>query len=226
MRYCRWPNTGSHKSFEAGRPVRGRPRAFLGTYLDGAKSYRLHILPNIPANNFWSVVVYDTLSRSELQNGQPLPFVSSYTKPTIKADGSIDIAFGPEEPEDGGNWIRTVPGKGWFLFAPNLVQSLRYACSKDILSVDLREEALCAAKPQLSSRCSCWRRSAPRPPISSCGGSRASTPRRMRRLRRSSPPLSRRAASRSSLSTIHRRTFRVRLMLPWRQISRPTSPSA
>jgi hypothetical protein len=32
----------------------------------------------------------------------------------INADGSIDIAFGPDEPEEKGNWIRTVPGKGWF----------------------------------------------------------------------------------------------------------------
>jgi hypothetical protein len=85
-----------------------------GNFLDGAKTYRLHILPDIPAKNFWSVVVYDALSRSELQSGQPLPSISSYIKPVINADGSIDIAFGPEEPREKGNWIRTVPGKGWF----------------------------------------------------------------------------------------------------------------
>jgi hypothetical protein len=85
-----------------------------GNFLDGAKIYRLHILPDIPAENFWSVVVYDALSRSELQNGQPLPSISSYTKPVINADGSIDITFGPEKPEGKGNWIRTVPGRGWF----------------------------------------------------------------------------------------------------------------
>ena len=85
-----------------------------GEFLDGSKTYKLHILPNIPAKNFWSVVVYDTLSRSELQNGQPLPSVSSYTKPKVNADGSIDILFGPNEPKEGGNWIKTVPGKGWF----------------------------------------------------------------------------------------------------------------
>src|SRR5262249_14351648 len=58
--------------------------------------------------------VYDTLSRSELQNGQALPSVSSYGKPEVNADGSIDIMFGPTEPQGGGNWIKTVPGKGWF----------------------------------------------------------------------------------------------------------------
>ncbi len=85
-----------------------------GNYLDGARNYRLHIEPQIPAKNFWSVVVYDALSRSELQNGQALPSVSVYSKPQINADGSVDIFFGPDEPKGKGNWIRTVPGKGWF----------------------------------------------------------------------------------------------------------------
>ena len=85
-----------------------------GNFLDGAKTYRLHILPNIPANNFWSVVVYDALSRSELQNGQPFPSISSYTKPLVNADGSIDLVFGPDEPREKRNWIKTVRGKGWF----------------------------------------------------------------------------------------------------------------
>jgi hypothetical protein len=85
-----------------------------GEYLDGAKTYKLHVPPNIPAGNFWSVVVYDSLSRSELQNGQRLPSVSSYAKPKVNADGSIDIFFGPDEPREKGNWIRTVAGKGWF----------------------------------------------------------------------------------------------------------------
>ena len=85
-----------------------------GAFLEGAKTYRLHVLPGIPANNFWSVVVYDTLSRSELQNGQQFPSISSYTKPKVNADGSVDIAFGPTEPSGKGNWIKTVPGKGWF----------------------------------------------------------------------------------------------------------------
>ncbi len=30
-----------------------------GNFLDGAKTYKLHVLPNIPAGNFWSVLVYD-----------------------------------------------------------------------------------------------------------------------------------------------------------------------
>ena len=40
--------------------------------------------------------------------------VSSYNKPTINAEGSIDSFFGPDEAKEKGDWIRTVPGKGWF----------------------------------------------------------------------------------------------------------------
>ena len=85
-----------------------------GDYLDGAKSYRLHVPPDIPIKNFWSVVVYDALSRSELQNGQPLPSVSQYSDPAVNNDGSVDIAFGPQMPTGTENWIATVPGRGWF----------------------------------------------------------------------------------------------------------------
>ncbi len=85
-----------------------------GEYLDGANTYRLRVPPNIPAGNFWSVVVYDALSRSEMQNGQPLPSVGTYSNPKRNSEGSIDIVFGPTEPVDGSNWIKTVPGKGWF----------------------------------------------------------------------------------------------------------------
>jgi hypothetical protein len=85
-----------------------------GDYFDGGKTYRLHVPANIPAKNFWSLVVYDNLSRSLLQTSQRLPSVSSYSNPIVNADGSIDITFGPNKPEGGGNWIETVPGKGFF----------------------------------------------------------------------------------------------------------------
>ena len=85
-----------------------------GNFLDGGKTYKLHVLPDIPAKNFWSVVVYDALSRSELKNDQPLPSVSSLKSPIINADGSVDIVFGPDRPTGEANWIQTVPEKGWF----------------------------------------------------------------------------------------------------------------
>ena len=86
-----------------------------GNFLDGAKNYKLHIPANVPAKDFWSVLVYDSLSRSELKNGQKFPSVSKYTDPKVNADGSVDVYFGPEMPKgQEKNWIKTVPGKGWF----------------------------------------------------------------------------------------------------------------
>ena len=86
-----------------------------GAFLDGGKNYRLHLPPNVPIKLFWSVVVYDALSRSELQNGEKFPSVSQYTGPVANADGSVDIYFGPLAPNGRErNWIKTVPDRGWF----------------------------------------------------------------------------------------------------------------
>jgi len=87
-----------------------------GDYLDGGKSYSLHLPPNIPAANFWSVTVYDALTASGLDNGQPFPSLNQMDKPEQNADGSLDLYFGPVAPAGHEeNWLRTVPGKGDFL---------------------------------------------------------------------------------------------------------------
>lgn len=99
----------------AGSQYLWTPRDSGGAFLDGAKRYRLHIPPNIPVKNFWSVVAYDADSRSILRNGQPFPSVSAYTGPQLNSDGSIDVYFSPETPAGKEkNWIQTNPGKGWF----------------------------------------------------------------------------------------------------------------
>lgn len=91
------------------------PRDASGAFLDGARRYRLHIPPDIPVKNFWSVVAYDANSRSILRSSQPFPSVSTYTGPAVNADGSIDIIFGPSAEGQTRNWIQTTPGKGWFV---------------------------------------------------------------------------------------------------------------
>jgi hypothetical protein len=87
-----------------------------GTPFDGAKNYRLRLPANAPAKDFWSVVLYDPQTRSELQTGQPFP--SKYNKRdtlAVNADGSVDLYFGPTAPAGkDANWIQTVPKKGWF----------------------------------------------------------------------------------------------------------------
>lgn len=112
-----WPNACVH-----GRHARRRrlavsvhPARRVGGFLDGAKTYRLRLPPDIPAKNFWSVVMYDADSRSIARNGQPFPSVGTSTHPKVDNDGSITVVFGPDRPQGGANWTRTAPGKGWFV---------------------------------------------------------------------------------------------------------------
>jgi hypothetical protein len=89
-----------------------------GNPLDGAKAYRLNIPADVPAKDFWSVVVYDTQTRSMLQTSQPLPGRNNKTGDLVlNADGSVDLYFGPAAPPGHeANWIETVPGKSWFTY--------------------------------------------------------------------------------------------------------------
>ena len=109
----RLPNIGSQYLFGI-FDARGEP-------LDGAKTYKVTLPPNIPAAKFWSFTVYDNQTRSMLQTAQRFPRAGSQSFPSPAAepdaDGSTTVYFGPNPPEGvkRSNWIETVPGKGWFV---------------------------------------------------------------------------------------------------------------
>ena len=46
-----------------------------GKPLDGSKTYKIHLPPNIPAKDFWSFVVYDNQTRSMLQTDEQFPSI-------------------------------------------------------------------------------------------------------------------------------------------------------
>jgi len=87
---------------------------------DGGKTYKVTLPKDIPARAFWSFTVYDNQSRSMLDTPQRYPRAGSQTYPSpaaqASADGSTTIYFGPTQPAGvaRGNWIQTMPGKGWF----------------------------------------------------------------------------------------------------------------
>ena len=89
-------------------------------FFDGGKTYKCTLPKGIPEENFWSFTVYDNMTRSMLDTPQRFPRAGSQSYPSPaaepSADGSTAIYFGPTQP-DGvkrGNWIQTMPGKGWF----------------------------------------------------------------------------------------------------------------
>jgi len=104
-------------------PMLGKGSVYMWTYtsgdgawLDGSKTYALRLPSGIPAADFWSIVVYDVWTRSMLANGQSEASKNSYDPELVtNDDGSVELFFGPEPPANGkSNWIRTLPGKGWF----------------------------------------------------------------------------------------------------------------
>ena len=88
-----------------------------GHWLDGGRSYRMRVPAGAPVKQFWSITLYDNLSRGPLLSGQGAADLSS-RKPDLiaNADGSVDVVFAPVKPAVATNWIQTIPGKGWFAY--------------------------------------------------------------------------------------------------------------
>jgi hypothetical protein len=91
-----------------------------GNPYDGGNTYLVTLPKGIPARAFWSLTVYDNQTRSMLDTPQRYPRAGSQTYPSPaaepNADGSTTIYFAPKQPEGvkRGNWIQTLPDKGWF----------------------------------------------------------------------------------------------------------------
>jgi hypothetical protein len=91
-----------------------------GNPYDGAKTYKVTLPKDIPAEAFWSFTLYDNQTRSMLQTPQKYPRAGSQSYPSpaavAEADGSTVVYFAPQQPAgvERGNWIQTMPGKGWF----------------------------------------------------------------------------------------------------------------
>jgi hypothetical protein len=89
-----------------------------GEYLDGGETYKLVVPQPVPAKLFWSVTVYDVLTRSEIATDQNNAALRSmFELKEIQRKRSAELYFGPKPPAGKeGRWIKTIPGRGWFAY--------------------------------------------------------------------------------------------------------------
>ncbi len=86
-----------------------------GDFLDGSKRYKLHLPPNPPAALFWAVTAYNITDGTMPETEQLLPSINGFNKVTTNEDGSIDLYFGPNLPDNvnRSNFIQTVPDRNF-----------------------------------------------------------------------------------------------------------------
>lgn len=89
-----------------------------GKYVDGSKTYKLTVPTPVPAKLFWSITIYDALTRSQVATDQNKAALRSLFELKDKIGGqSVDLYFGPKAPAGKeGQWIKTLPNRGWFAY--------------------------------------------------------------------------------------------------------------
>jgi len=86
-----------------------------GRCLRGEHTYRIDLPANPPANILWSLTIYDAETAAGVAaENQEYPSLNSMNDLAYNGDGSITIHIGPQQPEGAHNWLKTVPGRGWF----------------------------------------------------------------------------------------------------------------
>ena len=86
-----------------------------GKWLEGGKNYKIHIPAKAPVKQFWSITLYDNVTRGPVVTDQGSADMSSRKDVEQNADGSVDVFFGPSKPAGSNkNYIKTNPGRGWF----------------------------------------------------------------------------------------------------------------
>lgn len=85
--------------------------------LDGGKRYRLRVPLPVPGKLFWSVTVYDTLTRSQIRTPQNKAALRSLFELSKVSGDSVELRFGPDADDDGDTpGIQTIPGRYWFTY--------------------------------------------------------------------------------------------------------------
>jgi hypothetical protein len=88
-----------------------------GNFLNGSNTYKLHLPPNTPAALFWAVTAYNVTDGTMPETKQLMPSTNGYYNIPKQSDGSIEIWFGPEKPNDVADaaFIQTIPGRDFLV---------------------------------------------------------------------------------------------------------------
>jgi hypothetical protein len=85
-----------------------------GEPLKGNRNYTLTVPADVPAKQFWSVLVYDVASASYIREADPIGLASS-EGPKMNDDGTCTIYFGPKPLNNGVNYLPTGNADNYFL---------------------------------------------------------------------------------------------------------------
>ena len=83
-----------------------------GESYDGSKTYRQHVPPNVPIEQYWSLTVYDRDTHALVKNVDRASRASNNADVKKNADGSVDLYVGAKAPAgQEANWIPTDPAR-------------------------------------------------------------------------------------------------------------------
>jgi hypothetical protein len=81
-----------------------------GQSYDGGKTYRVHVPPDVPVEQYWSVTAYDRETHALIKGVDRASRASNASDLQRNADGSVDVWFGPKAPAGkDSNWVPTDP---------------------------------------------------------------------------------------------------------------------
>jgi hypothetical protein len=88
-----------------------------GDFLNGSDTYKLHLPPNPPAKLFWAVTAYNITDGTMVEAPQLMPSINGFNKVATNTDGSVDLYFARQKPDDvpASNWIQTVGGRDFLV---------------------------------------------------------------------------------------------------------------